>query len=95
MNDNWYAQTGYSARVIYAQRRLCNDPGHMFEEHTMEPCDLSAREARQLIGRKKLSPRELTASCIRRIEAIDPPSMPWWRVISIAPVTRPFRPKRL
>ncbi len=38
----------------------------------MEPCDLSAREARQLIGRKKLSPRELTASCIQRIETIDP-----------------------
>ncbi|MBR0718848.1 amidase [Bradyrhizobium liaoningense] len=37
-----------------------------------EPCDLSAVAARALIGQRKLSPVELTDSCIRRIEAIDP-----------------------
>lgn len=36
-----------------------------------EPCDLSAVEARRLIGRKALSPVELTRSCIARIEAVD------------------------
>ena len=36
-----------------------------------EPCDLTAVEARRLIGRKALSPRELTDSCIARIEAVD------------------------
>jgi Asp-tRNA(Asn)/Glu-tRNA(Gln) amidotransferase A subunit family amidase len=36
-----------------------------------EPCDLTAVEARALIGRKMLSPVELTESCIARIEAID------------------------
>lgn len=36
-----------------------------------EPCDLSAVAARALIGAKKLSPVELTQSCIRRIEAVD------------------------
>jgi Asp-tRNA(Asn)/Glu-tRNA(Gln) amidotransferase A subunit family amidase len=38
----------------------------------MEPCDLPATEARRLIGSKRLSPVELTESCIARIEAIDP-----------------------
>lgn len=38
----------------------------------MEPCDLDAREARRLIGSKALSPRELVASCIQRIETVDP-----------------------
>ena len=37
-----------------------------------EPCDLSATEARALIGSKRLSPVELTQSCIRRIEEVDP-----------------------
>ena len=37
-----------------------------------EPCDLGAREARAMIGRKQLSPVELTQSCIARIAAIDP-----------------------
>ncbi|MEY9361662.1 amidase [Bradyrhizobium yuanmingense] len=37
-----------------------------------EPCDLSAVAARALIGQRKLSPVELTDSCIRRIEAVDP-----------------------
>jgi amidase len=37
----------------------------------VEPCDLSATEARRLIGRKKLAPTELLASCITRIEAVD------------------------
>lgn len=37
-----------------------------------EPCELSALEARRLIGAKKLSPVELLDSCIRRIEAVNP-----------------------
>src|SRR5215831_14133731 len=36
-----------------------------------EPCDLTATEARRLIGLKRLSPVELTESCIARIEALD------------------------
>ena len=36
-----------------------------------EACDLSAVEARRLIGRKRLSPVELLESCIGRIEAVD------------------------
>lgn len=36
-----------------------------------EPCDLSAVEARRLIGTKKLSPSELLASNLRRIEATN------------------------
>ncbi|HEX2943990.1 MAG TPA: amidase family protein, partial [Rhodopila sp.] len=38
----------------------------------MEPCDLTAVEARRLIGAKALAPTELLESCIARIEAIDP-----------------------
>ena len=38
----------------------------------MEPCDLTAVEARRLIGAKQLSPSELLESCIGRIEAVDP-----------------------
>lgn len=37
-----------------------------------QPCDLTAVEARRLIGTKQLSPVELLESCIARIEAIDP-----------------------
>lgn len=37
-----------------------------------EPCDLSAVDARALIGAKKLSARELLDSCIRRMDAVDP-----------------------
>lgn len=37
-----------------------------------EPCDLSAVEARRLIGRKRLSPIELVESCIARIEMVNP-----------------------
>lgn len=37
-----------------------------------EPCDLSATEARRLIGRKALSPTELLRSCVARIEAVNP-----------------------
>ncbi|GAU82797.1 amidase [Bosea sp. BIWAKO-01] len=37
-----------------------------------EPCDLSAVEARALIGAKSLSASELLDSCIRRIDAVDP-----------------------
>lgn len=37
-----------------------------------EPCDLSAVEARRLIGAKQLSPVDLLASCRARIEAVDP-----------------------
>lgn len=36
-----------------------------------EPCDLTAVEARALIGRKALAPSELLESCIARIEAVD------------------------
>jgi amidase len=36
-----------------------------------EPCDMTALEARTLIGRKQLSPVELLESCIARIEAVD------------------------
>ncbi|MGI9408623.1 MAG: amidase [Hyphomicrobiaceae bacterium] len=37
-----------------------------------EPCELSAVEARRLIGNKALSPVELLESCLRRIEATNP-----------------------
>ncbi|WP_417712065.1 amidase [Roseibium aggregatum] len=37
-----------------------------------DPADLTAIEARQLIGRRKLSPVELTEACIARTEAINP-----------------------
>ena len=37
-----------------------------------EACDLTATEARSLIGRKQLSPVELLESCIARIEAVNP-----------------------
>lgn len=37
-----------------------------------EPCDLTALEARRLIGGKQLSATELLDSCIARIEAVDP-----------------------
>jgi Asp-tRNA(Asn)/Glu-tRNA(Gln) amidotransferase A subunit family amidase len=37
-----------------------------------EPCDLTARTARALIGRRQLSPRELLESCLARIEAVNP-----------------------
>jgi amidase len=36
-----------------------------------EPCDLTAVEARALIGRKRLAPTELLDSCIARIERVD------------------------
>lgn len=36
-----------------------------------EPCDLTAIDARALIGRKQLAPSELLESCIARIEAVD------------------------
>lgn len=36
-----------------------------------EPCDLSALEARRLIGSKGLSPVELFSSCARRIERVN------------------------
>ncbi len=36
-----------------------------------EACDLTAVEARRLIGRKALAPSDLLASCIARIEAVD------------------------
>jgi Asp-tRNA(Asn)/Glu-tRNA(Gln) amidotransferase A subunit family amidase len=38
----------------------------------MNPCDLSAVEARRLIAAKSLSASELLESCIQRIEAVDP-----------------------
>jgi Asp-tRNA(Asn)/Glu-tRNA(Gln) amidotransferase A subunit family amidase len=36
-----------------------------------EPCDLTAVEARRLIGAKRLAPSELLESCIARTEAVD------------------------
>ena len=36
-----------------------------------KPCDLSATEARRLIGRKSLSPVELVNSCLERIAEVD------------------------
>ncbi|HQT62641.1 MULTISPECIES: amidase [unclassified Acidiphilium] len=36
-----------------------------------DPCDLPATEARRLIGSRKLSPVDLTESCIARIERVD------------------------
>ena len=36
-----------------------------------EPCDLSAVEARALIGQKRLSPVEVLESCIARIDAVN------------------------
>jgi amidase len=36
-----------------------------------EPCDLTALDARRLIGAKRLAPSELLESCIGRIEAVD------------------------
>jgi amidase len=36
-----------------------------------EPCDMTAVEARRLIGTKRLAPSELLTSCIGRIEAVD------------------------
>jgi Asp-tRNA(Asn)/Glu-tRNA(Gln) amidotransferase A subunit family amidase len=36
-----------------------------------QPCDLTAVEARRLIGQKRLAPSELLESCITRIETID------------------------
>ncbi|MEE2688078.1 MAG: amidase [Pseudomonadota bacterium] len=37
-----------------------------------KPCELSATEARRLIGLGRLSPVELLESCIRRIDAVNP-----------------------
>lgn len=37
-----------------------------------QPCDLSATEARRLIGERKLSSVDLIESCIQRIEAVNP-----------------------
>lgn len=37
-----------------------------------EPCDLTAVEARRLIGARKLSPVELVESCLERTAAINP-----------------------
>jgi Asp-tRNA(Asn)/Glu-tRNA(Gln) amidotransferase A subunit family amidase len=37
-----------------------------------QPCDLNAREARRLIGARRLAPSELLESCIARVLAVDP-----------------------
>jgi Asp-tRNA(Asn)/Glu-tRNA(Gln) amidotransferase A subunit family amidase len=52
-----------------------------------EPCDLTATQARALIGAKALAPSELLESCIGRIEAVD-------HAVN-AMVTRDFAPARL
>ena len=36
------------------------------------PADLTARQARQLISRRKLSPVELAQACIARVQALNP-----------------------
>ena len=36
-----------------------------------EPCDLTATEARRLIGRKQLSPETFLESCLYRIDRVD------------------------
>jgi amidase len=46
-------------------------PPTMDEADMTEPCDLTAVEARRLIGAKRLAPTELLESCIARIEAVD------------------------
>ena len=38
-----------------------------------EPCDLTAIEARRLIGRRALSPVELLESCLKRIGEVNQP----------------------
>lgn len=40
--------------------------------NTHTPCDLSAVEARRMIGARQLSPVELLDACIERIEALNP-----------------------
>ncbi len=37
-----------------------------------EPCELTALEARRLIGERQLSPVELLEACLRRIERVNP-----------------------
>ena len=37
-----------------------------------DPCDLSAKRARQLIGTGELSPEDLLESCIARVNAANP-----------------------
>lgn len=37
-----------------------------------ELCDLSAVQLRRMIGRKAISPRELLASCLKRIDQVNP-----------------------
>ncbi|MEO0672333.1 MAG: amidase family protein [Pseudomonadota bacterium] len=37
-----------------------------------EPCDLTATEARRLIGLARLSPKELLSSCLSRISEVNP-----------------------
>lgn len=55
-----------AASLIATGRRTVQSVG------VSEPCDLTAVEARALIGRGELSPVELLDSCIARIEAVDP-----------------------
>ena len=37
-----------------------------------EPCELTATEARRMIGDKSLSPVDLLESCIARVEVVNP-----------------------
>jgi Asp-tRNA(Asn)/Glu-tRNA(Gln) amidotransferase A subunit family amidase len=48
----------------------CSEPE--VSQTMSDPADLTAIEARQLIGRRKLSPVELAEACIARTEAINP-----------------------
>jgi amidase len=47
-------------------------PGQLLGCPLTEPCDLTASQARRLIGRKSLSPVELLESCLNRIEQVNP-----------------------
>ncbi|MFV0259739.1 MAG: amidase [Acidimicrobiales bacterium] len=55
--------------------RLAGAPALTVDDHGpvgTEPCDLTALDARARIGRGELSPTELLASCLARIDATDP-----------------------
>ena len=51
-----------------------------------EPCDLTAVEARRLIGARQLSPVELLASCRARIDLVN---------LEVTDVERGFRDGQL
>ncbi len=62
---NWPARRGRPARAASAGR---HDEGLW---PTTEPCDLTATQARALIGRRALSPVDLLDSCLRRVGEVN------------------------